>query len=249
METRTLVRAVVVAALVAALFAAAFHLSVSERFVDRAIHLEEQAEAEHLESEGTAPEHHEPVFSRRTQKAGLLVGLVVYGLGAGAVFAGVYALWGQHLPGRSQRTRVYLFGAIAAFSAVLIPFLKYPSNPPGVGDPGTLTQRQLLYVGCLLLSVAGVWIAARLFVRLRARTTPIGAAVGAAAVLVVWLLALFLILPDRTDPVNTPETLLMQFRASSLAGQLIFWATFVIVFAETLQRSVEPSTVALSTEL
>jgi MFS family permease len=185
METRTLVRAVVVAALVATLFAAAFHLTVSERFVDRTIRLEEQAEAEHLEAEGAAPEHHEPVFSRRTQKAGLLVGLVVYGLGAGAVFAGVYALLGQHLPGRSQRARVYLFGGITVFSAVLIPFLKYPSNPPGVGDPGTLTQRQLLYIGCLLLSVAGVWIAARVWMRLKARTTPIVAAVGAAAVLAV----------------------------------------------------------------
>jgi hypothetical protein len=245
METRTLVRAVVVAAFVAALFAAAFHLTVSERFVDRAIRLEEQAEAEHLETEGAAHEHHEPVFSRRTQKAGLLVGLLVYGLGAGAIFAGVYALWGQNLPGHSPRTRILLFGGIAVFSAVLIPFLKCPSNPPGVGDPGTLTQRQLLYVGCLLLSIAGTWITARVFMRLRARTTLVVATAGSAAVLAVWLLAQFLVLPERTDPVNTPETLLLQFRASSLAGQLIFWGTFVAFFAETAQRSADASPVAL----
>jgi hypothetical protein len=245
METRTLVRAVVVAALVAALFAAAFHLTISERFVDRAIRLEEQAEAAHLEAEGAAPDHHEPVFSRRMQKAGLLVGLVVYGLGAGAIFAGVYALWGQSIPGHTPRTRIYLFGGIAVFSAVLIPFLIYPSNPPGVGDPGTLTQRQLLYVGCLLLSVAGTWAAALVFMRLKVQTSTATAAAGAAAVLGVWLLALFLLLPDRTDPVNTPQTLLLQFRASSLAGQLIFWATFVVFFAETVQRSAEPTTVTL----
>jgi hypothetical protein len=234
-----------VGAVVATLFAGAFHLTVSERFVDRAIRLEEQAEAEHVEAEGAAQEHHEPVFSRRTQKAGLLVGLLVYGLGAGAIFAGAYALWGQRLPGRSPRARILLFGGIAVFSAVLVPFLKYPSNPPGVGDPGTLTQRQLLYIGCLLLSVAGVWIAARVFVRLRSRTSPVVAAAGAAAVLAVWLMVLFLVLPDRTDPVNTPATLLLQFRASSLAGQLIFWAAFVVFFAEVVQRSAEPTTVAL----
>jgi hypothetical protein len=245
MDTRTLIRAVVVAAFMAALFAAAFHLTVSERFVDRAIRLEEQAEAEHLETEGAAHEHHEPVFSRRTQKAGLLVGLLVYGFGAGAIFAGVNALWGQSIPGRSPRARILLFGGIAVFSAVLIPFLKYPSNPPGVGDPGTLTQRQLLYVGCLLLSIAGTWVSARVFVRLKARTIPTVAAVGAAAVLGVWLLALFLVLPDRTDPVNTPETLLLQFRASSLAGQMIFWVTFVLFFAETVQRSTDTSPVVL----
>jgi hypothetical protein len=45
--------------------------------------------------------------------------------------------------------------------------------------------------------------------------------------------------------VNTPATLLLQFRASSLAGQLIFWATFVIFFAEWVLRSADPSTVAL----
>jgi hypothetical protein len=245
METRTLVRAVVVAAFVATLLAGAFHLTVSERFVDRAIRLEEQAEAEHLEAEGTALEHHEPVFSRRTQKAGLLVGLFVYGLGAGAIVAGVYTLWGQRIPGHSARTRILLFGGIAVFSAVLIPFLKYPSNPPSVGDPGTLTQRQLLYIGCLLLSIAGTWIAARVFMRLRRRASTGVAAVGSAAVLALWLVALFLVLPDRTDPVHTPETLLLQFRASSLAGQLIYWATFVMCFAETVQRSGESTVMAL----
>lgn len=244
MDTRTLLRAVLLAACMAALFAAAFHLTVSERFVDRAIRLEEQAETEHLETAGAVHEHHEPVFSRRTQKVGLLVGLLVCGLGAGAIFAGVYTLRGQSFPGRTPRTRILLFGGIAVFSAVLVPFLKYPSTPPGVGDPGTLTQRQLLYIGCLLLSVAGTWIAARAFMRLKTRTTPSLAATGAAAILALWLLALFLLLPDRTDPVNTPAMLLLQFRASSLAGQLLFWATFIAFFAESVQRSAHPSPIA-----
>jgi hypothetical protein len=46
---------------------------------------------------------------------------------------------------------------MAAFVVlVLVPQIKYPANPPSVGNPGTIGQRTALYFGMLALSAATV---------------------------------------------------------------------------------------------
>jgi hypothetical protein len=235
-----LLRAFVVAALVAGIVTAAFHLTVSERYVDRAIALEEHAHEQELHATGATVDHHEEVFSRRTQKAGLLVGTLVYAIAAGAIVAGLFALLADRLPGRTRRERAALFVGAALVTGVVVPFLKYPANPPGVGDPDTLARRQLLFAGLALLSIAGLWLAARLDSALRRRTGAGLALAGAAMFFIVWTAAVLLLLPGRTDPVHTPPRLLWEFRAASLAGQLIFWGVFGVLFARSLGRA-EPA--------
>jgi hypothetical protein len=233
-DGRRLVEALVIAGVIAALAAGVFHLAVSERFVDRAIALEEAAQERELTG---AVEGHEPVFSRRTQKIGLLVGGLLYGLAAGMVFAGAYAMLAGRLPGRSRHTQIALLAGTVLVAVVVMPFAKYPSNPPGVGDPETLTRRQLLFVGCVMFSVAGAWLAARGMASLRSRGWNAPAAVAAGiAFYIVWAGVLLLALPGRGDPVTTPARLLWQFRAASLAGQLLFWLVFAAVFALMLAR-------------
>jgi Probable cobalt transporter subunit (CbtA) len=245
-DGRRLIEALVIAGVVAALLAGAFHLAVSERFVDRAIALEEAARERELA--GAAGAGDEPVFSRRTQKFGLVIGGLLYGLAAGMVFAGAYALLARRLPGRSRRAQIAVLAGAVVVAVVLVPFLKYPSNPPGVGDPETLTRRQLLFVGCVLLSVAGAWLAARGTAALRSRGWSAPAAVAAGIVFyMVWAGVLVLALPDRGDPVSTPTRLLWQFRAASLGGQLIYWLVFAAVFAIVLDRGKAETPVAART--
>ena len=38
----------------------------------------------------------------------------------------------------------------------IFPFLKYPANPPGVGEPESIGYRQTLYVGFIALAVLGL---------------------------------------------------------------------------------------------
>jgi hypothetical protein len=240
-DTRGLLRAFLVAALVAGLVTAAFHLVVSERYVDRAIAIEEQvAERDHGAGNATA-ERHEDLFSRETQKSGLVAGALLYALAAGAVFAGVYALVAPRLPGRRPRSVVLRLGGATLLGVVLVTFLKYPATPPGVGDPGTLARRQLLYVGCLLLSVAGLWLAVRSGRLLRGRYGDRAGRAAGAVFFVAWVAAILLLLPNRTDPVNTPATLLWQFRAASLGGQILFWILFSALFAVLLERAARDS--------
>ena len=233
-DGRRLVEALVIAGVVAALAAGVFHLAVSERFVDRAIALEQAAQERELPD---AVEGHEPVFSRRTQKVGLVLGGVLYGLAAGMVFAGAYAMLAGRLPGRNRYTQIAFLAGTVLVAVVLVPFMKYPSNPPGVGDPDTLTRRQLLFVGCVLFSTAGAWLAARGIPSLRSRGWNATAAVAAGMVFyVVWAGVLLLALPDRGDPITMPARLLWQFRAASLVGEVLFWLSFATVFALVLAR-------------
>lgn len=244
LSSGVLVRAALVAAAVTGLVLGAFHLTVSEPFVDRAITLEAARSERNLALTGGTEEQYEELFSRRTQKVGLLAGTLIFSLAVGCIFAGAFALLAGRLPGETRRAQVAMLAAAAFVTTVLLPFLKYPANPPGVGDPGTLASRQLLYLACILLTVAGLGVAVRVFGRLRARASTRLAVAGSGLVLAVWLTALLVLLPSRTDPVNTPARLLWEFRAASLAGQIIFWVLFSGLFGTLLARGEQTPAVA-----
>ncbi len=236
-----LVRATLLAGAVAGLVLGAFHLTVSEPVVDRAITLEQVRHDQELAATGATEEHHEDVFSRRTQEAGLLVGALIYSLAAGAIFAGAFALLAPRLPGSTRRAQVTFLVAAAVVTVVLVPFLKYPANPPGVGDPGTLASRQLLYLACILLGIAGIGVSVQTFGRVR-RHASTGVAVATAAVLFTgWVAVLLILLPARTDPVSIPSRLLWEFRLAALAGHLLFWVLFGGLFATLLARGEQAS--------
>lgn len=235
-ENRTLLRAVAVAVLVAVVVATIFQMAVTERLIERAIALDDQAQQQRLAERGSMAARPEPVFSRRTQRLGLPPGVLLYGVAMGAIVAGVYGLLAPRTPGADARALAWLVGSGAVLVAVVVPFLKFPANPPGVGDPATLARRQLLYLGLVLLSIAGLWLAVRLHRRLR-HVGARRAATLAALFYLAWTGVLLLALPGRTDPINVPFGLLWQFRAASVVGQLLFWATFLAVFASSVGRA------------
>jgi hypothetical protein len=73
-------------------------------------------------------------------------------------------------------------------------------------------------------------------VRFRERLSRRRASAAAAAVFAVWVTALTMLLPARTDPVNTPVRLLWEFRAAPHTGRVLFWVLFSGLFASLLAR-------------
>src|SRR5262245_61007604 len=132
------VRAAILAGLVAAVLASAFHQILTESVIDRAIAAEEARAAS---QPGHA--HEAPVVSRGGQKIGLVVGLLIYGLVWGLlVGVGLSATRGWAPSGWSLGRRGLIVAGLAGWSVALFPFLKYPANPPGVGEPETIGYRQ-----------------------------------------------------------------------------------------------------------
>src|SRR5918911_11317 len=123
------------AGLLAGLLAGLFAFIFGERFVESAIQLEQ----------ATGDQGGE-IFSRSTQKLGLFFATGLFGVTVGGLFGLAYACFRDHLLSDSEwNCSLSLAGAIFA-GAFLIPFVKYPANPPTVGDPTTIGERTASYL-------------------------------------------------------------------------------------------------------
>ena len=181
-------------------------------------------------SDGSGP------VSRETQKLlGMPLGFVFAGLALGLLFAAAYRV----LPGREQPWQRSLGLAAGGFAALaLIPSLRYPANPPGVGDPDTIAGRTsgyLLAVALGVLVVSGSYAAVR---ALRARDVSAPVRQSVVAVLAVVAVAIgFSLLPDNTDPVGAPAALVWEFRIRSIGLLALLYATLGAVFAGVTLRA------------
>ena len=171
------------------------------------------------------------MFSRGTQQVGGMVAAVLYGAALGAVFAVAYAAV-RHKLRATDDWRAAVALAAAGFSAVfLLPFLKYPANPPAVGDPDTIGRRTTLYLIAVAWSLVATWGGWRAWRALVARGLPVHRAVPAALAVWVGLAVVGLVaLPSNTDPVDLPATLVWQFRLATVAGAATYWSVMGLVF-------------------
>jgi len=204
--------AAVLAGLIAGAITSAFHFVLAEPVIERAIEQEKQTKMVH----GANAEA--PIVTRTVQRRGLVIGLLIYGAVWGALLGVLYLLIESRRQIWDPRIRGWLLAVVIGWAVAWFPFLKYPANPPGVGESTTVVHRQLLYVGFVVLSAAGAAIAFLLHGR-RARG-------GARAVVVLYALyavALYLAMPANPDLVRMPAGLVWTFRAISLAGLVVFW--------------------------
>ncbi|MDQ6728527.1 MAG: CbtA family protein [Actinomycetota bacterium] len=171
------------------------------------------------------------MFSRGTQQIGGMLSAVVYGAALGALFTIAFAAV-RHQLRATDDWRAAVALAAAGFSAVfLLPFLKYPANPPGVGEPDTITRRTVLYLIAVGWSLVATWGGWRAWRALVARGWAAYKAVPATLLTWVALAAVGLaVLPANSDPVNVPATLIWQFRLATLAGSATFWSVVGLTF-------------------
>jgi hypothetical protein len=217
----------------AGLLAFAFARTFGEPQVDRAIAFEEQMDA----AKGEAPEPE--LVSRETQAGlGLFTGVVVYGAALGGLFSLVFA-YAYGRVGRLGARSISALLALAGFTAVvLVPFIKYPANPPSVGSPETIGLRTGLFFIMLLLSILAMGFSIWLARRLSARYGGWNAALMAGAAFIVIIAIVQMALPAINEvPENFSAVVLWHFRVASLGIQLILWATIGLLFGALTERS------------
>ena len=171
------------------------------------------------------------LFGRGTQQLGGMAASVLYGAALGAIFTVAYAAVRHRLRAADDWGAAVRLAAAGFVAVFLLPFLKYPANPPGVGDPDTIGRRTALYllaVGWSLVATWGGWRAWRAFA---ARGLAVHQAVPATAAVWVALAAVGLVaLPTSPDPVAAPATLIWQFRLATLAGAATLWSVLGMTF-------------------
>lgn len=223
------------AGLLAGLLAGVFAFFVGEPLLDRAIALEEQPSTHGAQAGGGEEE----VFSRTIQKVGLFFVTGLSGTFLGGVFGMVFAFFRGRMEAGSDWDRSLSLAATIFAGFALIPFLKYPANPPTVGDAETIGSRTAAYLTLVAVSLLGVlffWYAARALrgrgVGRPARQVAVG--LGLAAFVALSLL----VFPDTSDPPGDfPAGLLWSFRVSSLGTQLVLWTGLGVVFGLLCERA------------
>ncbi|MET8758585.1 CbtA family protein [Lentzea sp. NPDC004782] len=216
------------AGLVAGVASALVQLLVTEIPIRAALAVEEAREPA---GEGHSHGGEEELVSRGAQVVGGMLGVIIVGIAAGLVFATAYALSKRWFVDRTPFSRSFALGAAVFGAVALLPWLKYPANPPAVGDPETVNHRTALYLGVVAAGLVIVWGASWLAERLRSWTQPVRVtAVLLAVVAAVAAVLLAFPAPPDTIPADMPVNVLWQFRLSSLAQLAVLYVGIGVMF-------------------
>jgi hypothetical protein len=218
--------------LAAGVLAFAFAFAFGEPQVQHAIDFED-----HL-----ARVHHEPaeaeLVSRGLQRTlGLLTGTVVMGIAVGGLFSLVFAWAYGRIGAMSPRLTAAVLALAAYLTVTVVPFTKYPANPPTVGNPDTIDKRTILFLTMIAITILAAVAAGRLRRELLGRLGAWNAALVAVAAFVVVIAVAELILPAvHETPQGFPADVLYRFRLASLGINLTLWTTIGLGFGVAAQR-------------
>lgn len=230
--------------MVCGLIVSGFHNIFTVPVIEDAIAIEETlappAGHEHAE---------EPLVSLGVQRIGMAVGLAIFGMVQAIIFYGIWKLFSRLSPQTKHSTLMLLIAAVGFLSIALIPFLKYPLNPPGSGEEDTLLFRQgfqtlsfILSAGGTVALVGGILWSNNKSARLVNKNRNLALMFAGYLAL---LLVIFFALPQNPDENNLPSDFLMRFRLLTIVGHLILWSLLGIggsLFLAGRGQSVDDST-------
>jgi hypothetical protein len=198
---------------------------------------------EHSAAHAAGEHGGEELVSRGVQSSiGLAVAYLIYGVAVGGILALVHATAQGRLGLLGARGTAVVVALVGFVSAVLVPFLKYPFNPPASTLPETIGVRTGLFVVLLAVSVALAVAAVTLSRRLAATLGWWNAVLVAAGAYVVLVGLAASLMPNFTEtPPNFPATALYEFRVASLGGHVVLWTALALVFAALVHRATQPA--------
>jgi len=194
-----------------------------EPSLDQAIGIENQ----HLFTSGEekdTPEFRAEFDSYRYwQKSGQILAGAILGISIGSLFGIVFVLSRNSLPGKSDVTKSLILAAIMWLTIYFIPFLKYPANPPTVGDADTVVLRSILYLSFIAISGFGAF--GFYMVSKKLKTKKIIAVFG----YVIFIGMVFFAMPENPDKITAPMDLVDHFRVMSALAVSIYWLSLGII--------------------
>jgi hypothetical protein len=272
MERRLIFRGVGCGA-IAGLLAFAFARIFAEPVIGKAIAYENGRDAAIAALDKAAgiaiPDAGPDIFSRTIQSnIGIGTGMIAFGAAIGGMYAVAYVLAYGRIGMVRARTTALLVALGGFLLCYLVPYIKYPANPPAIGHPATIRDRSELYLAMVGTSLVFGVICVVLGRRLRQRYTVWTSTLLAAGVFIVAIGIVMLILPSLgqlavnrhefgNHSTETPQPLrdahgtlvypgfpadeLFKFRFYSVAAQLILWGALGLCFAPLAERVLEPA--------
>ena len=200
------------------------NFAIVEPYLDQAIGIENQNLFASGEEEDNPQFWAEYESYRIWQKSGQVLAGIVLGIAMGSLFGIVYVLSRNSLPGKNDVSKSLILAGIMWIVIYLIPFLKYPANPPTVGDGETVVLRAILYISFILISGFGAFIFYKLSKKFQNNKKYLG-----LFGYVIFIVITFFVMPENPDQITAPMNLVNEFRLMSILGVSSFWGSIGII--------------------
>ena len=196
---------------------------VVEPYIDKAIGIQTQAA---INAEQIVDPMQQSTY-RTWQKGGEIAAGTIYGISLSALFGVIFAYSRNSilLPGSNNKKKALVLAGIMFFVLFLIPTLKYPANPPGVGNPQTIYYREILYVG--FIATSGFTALALTLIHKRfGNNNPWSSKKKLILLPVIYAIVLvtaYVSFPPNPDKVTMPADLISNFRIAGAFTIGLFW--------------------------
>ena len=222
MKALTLVGITLSSGVIAGIILAFLNLGIVEPTIDKAITLEVQKQV----SSGENVNMSELIDYRYWQKGGVFAGGAIYGAGLASLFGVIFVFARSKLPGKNNKQKAIFLAGIMWFVLFLMVALKYPANPPAVGDPETIYYRETLYVGYIMISGLAALGVAVFWIRTRINSKKIIIPLMYAAIMVT----AYVVMPPNPDKIEISMDLIQTFRILTAITIGVFWGILGIIF-------------------
>ncbi len=228
---RLLVTSVIVG-IIAGLLVGGFYNLFQVPVMERAIALEEERSAS-VTPAGAEEEEEEGIpISLGIQRIGMVIAMGIYGAILALFFSVGFVLLHRVAPDWPVVWVALAVGALGFWSLSLFPFIKFPLNPPGVGDEATLLSRQLGQTLFMLISAVAVGVALEAVRRINQNIAELASRrlwyAGVLGIYAALALIIVFAIPGNPDPVPVPIDLLELFRALTMVGQFLLWTLLAV---------------------
>lgn len=239
MKTAVFLTIVLISGALAGFVHGTVNFAIVEPYLDQAIGIENQNLFASGEAEDTPQFWAEYEGYRIWQKSGQVLAGVILGTSIGALFGLVFAFARNSLPGNNDIKKALVLAGIMWFTMYLIPFLKYPANPPTVGDSETVVLRSILYLSFIAISGFGALGFYKLSTKFKNKKKIIPL-VGYG----LFISVAFFVMPENPDEITAPMNLVNEFRMMSVLGVTSFWISVGVIlglFWNRLKPHQEPT--------
>ncbi len=223
MKSLTFILISIISGAIAGIILAGMNLFVLEPIIDKAISLETAK----IIASGENVDMNEQNSYRIWQKAGSILGGSIFGMAFGSLLGIVYAFSRKALPFSSDRIKAIFLTLVMCIVLFVIPFLKYPGNPPAVGDPETIFLRESLYLGFLGVSAVSALCLGILFYKFR--NIP-HISIIIPLIYAVIISSAFVLFPSNPDKISISMDLVNSFRIASGLTMVGFWIILGTIF-------------------
>jgi predicted cobalt transporter CbtA len=240
LKTITFIAITLLSGAISGTLLAIMNLGIVEPYIDEAINIENQ----NAIAQGEVINPQESNDYRLWQKSGEIAAGTTLGISLGALFGIVFALTRNSIPGSNDKKKALILAGVMLLVIYIVPALKYPANPPAVGDPETIYHRESLYITLLTISgfsALGLAFLYRMLGDKKAKQIVV------PVIYIGIIAAAFMILPPNPDEITAPMDLVMGFRIASGLTISAFWGLLGLILGALWDKTRPHETARIAT--